>query len=78
MMATDKYTDPVSRRALALQYLGELDARDPGTASSVDRSEFLREYAETSTTLDEAFKRCRARKNQHEAELRKKLRHGGK
>lgn len=77
-MTADKYTDPVSRRALGLEYLAELDAREPGTASAVDRSDFLREYAETTTTLDEAFKRCRARKNQREAQLRKQLRHGGK
>ena len=77
MMTADKYTDPESRRALALEYLDEIDTRHPGMASSVDRTEFLREYAETTTTLDEAFKRCRARKNQREAELRKTLRHGG-
>ena len=76
-MTADKYTDPTERRALALAYLGELDTRDPGSASVVDRSEFLREYADSTTTLEEAFKRCRARKNQREAGLRKTLRHGG-
>lgn len=78
MMATDKYTDPQERRVLARQYLAELDDRQPGSASAVDRDEFLREYAETSTTLGEAYRVCRARKNQREAQLRKQLRHGGK
>jgi len=62
------------RRVLARQYLAELDARDPGRAALVDREEFLREYAEGNDTLEKAWTVCRARKNQREALVRKRLR----
>jgi len=65
------------RRARAREYLAQLDDRDPGTGAMVDREEFLHEYATGTATLDEVYRVCRAKKNQREALLRKKLRYGG-
>ena len=75
MMSDSEYAESTSRAQRAEEYLAMLELDTPGSTAVVDRAEFLREYGGSVSTLDEAFARCRARKNQREAKLRKKLRH---
>lgn len=56
------------------EYLAMVEADDPDSLAGFPADEFLREYLDNPCTLDEAFSRTRARKNQREAILRKKLR----